>query len=147
MNGHIYNNFSVKPFYLHIKIEDVDEADISQLLRELESVTGECLATQGNSFLLHYLQDCVYRNGTAQTTPIKKAALDEYDPLNDFFLRKKVKNLTDSAIYQLCSEGAQLSGEGVERHEGKCLYVFINRFFAPFKGSKVIVAGKRIFPL
>ncbi len=113
--------------YLHTKIASISDEDILQLLRELETVT--LVPLHDNSFLLHYLQQCLYPDGTRKAAPITKKAVQSLNPVNPVFLSKKVKNLSKSEIYAVCLEVVKLNHDGLELHEGKTLYSFINFFF------------------
>ncbi len=127
MDEHLQHHFVMDSNYLHTNIVAISDKDIKQLLCELETVTG--LPIHANSFLLHYLQDCLFPDETKKAVLITKRAVASLDPTTTALLSKKVKNLSTSEIYAVCLEVVKLHRKGLEEHEGKSLYAFINHFF------------------
>ncbi len=122
--------------YLRTKLRDITDAQILTLIREMEAITGISPQHDSGSWLFHYLSQCIYPNGDGKSVPITKGDLDEIDPCDSFVLRKKVRNLIGTPIYELCQETCRHFGEGIESHEGQSLYLFINRFFSFLKRKK-----------
>jgi hypothetical protein len=131
--------------YLFSKIGEIDDEDILRMIKELQTITNVTPEPLDKTSMFHFLSQCIYPNGSSPSVPITKDDLDERDPLDAFLLRRKVRNLTSSSIYILCTETAQHFKEGIERHEGKSLYVFINHFFSVLKKKKPTSPKRRLF--
>jgi len=128
--------------YLQTKLGEINDAQILKLLSELETITRLETHACADWSLFNYLAQCIYPNGGPKAVPVTKEELDEHDPLNAFLLRKKVRNLAGSEIYVLCQETTKHFQQGIERFEGKSLYLFINHFYSVLKKKKP-PAGKR----
>ena len=114
---------------IHKRLRDLGDSDIQSLANELERISGVSVADHRDVMLIHYLKACLYPNGASERqVPITKRALDEHDPTDSFLLRKKVRSLTGSTLYQVCRELAEMRGSGIEMVETPSLYVFLNKF-------------------
>jgi hypothetical protein len=115
--------------YIHQRLRDITDCSIKQLVGELEIVSRINVPTNGDIRLIHFLSSSLYPNGAAeQQVPISKADLDAHDPIDAFVLRKKIRLLTETVLYQVCREIAEMSGFGVEMIESQSLYSFLNKF-------------------
>lgn len=113
---------------IHKRLRDLEDRDGQSLLHELGCISGVSVAAHGDMMLIHFLQMCLYPNGGSEKqVPISKRALDEHDPIDSFILRKKIRLLTGSTLYQVCRELAEIQGSGIEMLEGQALYVFLNK--------------------
>jgi hypothetical protein len=113
---------------IHKRVRDLEDHDIQALLHELERISGVHVSNHGDMMLIHFLQTCLYpRGGSEKQVPISKQDLDEHDPTDSFTLRKKIRLLTESRLYQVCRELAEMRGLGIEMVETQSLYVFLSR--------------------
>lgn len=123
--------------YIHQYLRDITDCSIKQLVRELEIVSRVTAATSGDMMLIHFLNISLYPNGAAELqVPISKTDLDAHDPTDAFILRKKIRLLTETMLYQVCREIAEMRGSGVEMIESQSFYVFLNKFLKPAQRPK-----------
>ena len=121
---------------LNSKIAYIDDPETTSLMEELSAVTGIDYQVRQNSMLLHFLQQCWFPNG-ALSKPVKisKYDLDEYDPHDEYLLRKKIGKLNDPlfrTFEQLVNQSRHCQC-GIEHFTGTKIYVFLNQMLVPVK--------------
>lgn len=113
--------------HLRKKVNECDDAEVNTLLKELELISGFRISEARNYTILDFFQQVLKPNGY-EKNPIKisKADIDEYDPTDEFILRKKIGKVGDGIFY-ICSELASVRRYSIDDFTGTSVYVFLNK--------------------
>ena len=114
------------------KLSDTDDRETLSLIRELHLVTGVHPAQYADSQIFHYLQQCLYPNGSAEPVKITRDCINKVDDLGEFIIWKKVGKVGDG-LNRLLRGFTDGQGDNLENHYGTAIYMFLNRMLVPTK--------------
>lgn len=122
--------------YLHKKLDEIEDEQLEELLREIEVLRLRRI--QGQQ-VVQFLDQSINRgdeNGRRKPFDRSEVFLNKYLPM-------KIGKLMNTEIYKLCGELVELRKEEmlkadhIENYHGTSLYVLLNRAFPDMgKGTK-----------